>query len=168
MKFEAKKQRKLSLARLGMMTEPQIHKSTVRRELDALGIHRRRAYRKPYISKVNRQKRMKWAREHKHWTMFYRRHVIWSDECYVYIGDNKGAIYVTRSENEAYDAECLIPTFTQSNIKCMIWACIAESIRGPIRILDFPGGKGGGMNADRYAEQVLNGPLLDFYKEVKA
>jgi hypothetical protein len=32
-------------------------------------------------------------------------------------------------------------------------------------VLEYPGGKGGGMNADRYQEQVLERKLYDYYME---
>jgi transposase len=34
-------------------------------------------------------------------------------------------------------------------------------------VLDYPGGKGGGMNSRRYQEQVLEGVLKGFYDEMK-
>jgi hypothetical protein len=38
--------------------------------------------------------------------------------------------------------------------------------KGPLVVLEYPGGKGGGMNTRRYCEQVLEGVLLDFYVEM--
>jgi transposase len=40
--------------------------------------------------------------------------------------------------------------------------------RGPLVVLEYPGGRGGGMNSKRYQEQVLEGVLKDFYNEMKA
>jgi hypothetical protein len=37
--------------------------------------------------------------------------------------------------------------------------------KGPLVLLEYPGGKGGGMNADCYIEQVLKKALSDFYVE---
>ena len=45
----------------------------------------------------------------------------------------------------------------------MVWACITYGRKGPIVVLDYPGGKGGGMTAQRYVNQVLDGPLSSFY-----
>lgn len=36
-------------------------------------------------------------------------------------------------------------------------------VRGPLLVLEYPGGKGGGMNGQRYQDQALNGILWDFY-----
>jgi hypothetical protein len=40
-----------------------------------------------------------------------------------------------------------------------------KNSKGPMVILEYPGGKGGGMNADRYQEQVLEHKLYDYYME---
>lgn len=167
LKFDAIKNRRMPLARLGQMTIPPVHANTVRTEPASFGLHRRKARRKFFVSREHRLKRLRWARQYKHWTRFHWQHVIWSDECYVYIGDNKGSLYVTRTADEAYDEDCVIPTFNQSSVRVMVWACIADGIRGPLICLDYPGGKGGGMTADRYTDQVLDGPLLDFYSKLK-
>ena len=52
--------------------------------------------------------------------------VIWSDECYVYIGDNHSKIYVTRRTDEVLDEDCLVPTFKQSSVHVVVWACIMK------------------------------------------
>jgi len=38
--------------------------------------------------------------------------------------------------------------------------------KGPLVILEYPGGKGGGMTAAWYQNQVLDGPLHDFYQQM--
>ena len=48
----------------------------------------------------------------------------------------------------------------------MIWACIVRGSRGPLVILDYPGGKGGGMMAKCYQDQVLDKVLFDYYWEM--
>lgn len=91
--------------------------------------------------------------------------VIWSDECYVYIGDDRGTVYVTQSADEEYDESCFVPKFKQSLLRIMVWACIMKNSKGPMVVLEYLGGKGGGMNADRYQEQVLEHRLYDYYME---
>ncbi len=58
----------------------------------------------------------------------------------------KAAFFVTRHADEEFIDECLIPTFKQSPVRVMVWACIMEGKKGPLVVLDCPGGKGGGMN----------------------
>jgi hypothetical protein len=50
----------------------------------------------------------------------------------------------------------------------MVWGCIMDGQRGPLVVLEYPGGRGRGMNSKRYQEQVLEGVLKDFYNEMKA
>jgi hypothetical protein len=38
--------------------------------------------------------------------------------------------------------------------------------KGPLVVLEYPGGKGGGMNTRRFCEQVLEGVFLDFYADM--
>jgi transposase len=47
----------------------------------------------------------------------------------------------------------------------MVWACIMTNRKGPLVVLEYPGGKGGGMNAQRYREQVLDPVVLSFVEQ---
>jgi hypothetical protein len=48
----------------------------------------------------------------------------------------------------------------------MVWGCILRGRKGPLIVLEYPGGKGGGMNFKRYQEQVLEGVLKEFYAKM--
>jgi hypothetical protein len=48
-----------------------------------------------------------------------------------------------------------------------VWGIIAKGFKGPLVVLQYPGGKGGGMTAQRYIQQVLKGPFLPFYRQMK-
>ncbi|GLB43951.1 putative encoded by [Lyophyllum shimeji] len=50
----------------------------------------------------------------------------------------------------------------------MVWGCIILGQKGPLIVLEYPGGKGQSMNSERYREQVLEGVLLDFHARMKA
>jgi DDE superfamily endonuclease len=93
--------------------------------------------------------------------------VIFSDECYVHVSDKCGRIFVTQRKDEQLLDECVVPTFKQSKLHVMIWGCIAQGQKGPLVMLDYPGGKGGGMNSKRYQQQVLEDVFLDFYTHLK-
>ena len=122
----------------------------------------------PYLTKVQKTKRVHWARLYKDYKSRNWEDVIWSDECYIYLGDDRGRVYVTRRPDEEYDEDCLVPTFKQSAVRVMVWGCIMKGRKGPLIVLEYPGGKGGGMNSVRYQEQVLDGVLRDFVAEMKS
>jgi len=163
---ESKKNRRLPLRELGKRVEPAISASTVRRALAEEGIHRRKARKVPFLTPKQKRARLLWAKKYVKLLIEDWKHVIWSDECYIYLGDKKGDIWVTRSSAEVWHEDCLVPKFQQSSIRVMMWGCIAYGKKGPLIVLEYPGGKGGGMTALRYQQQVLSGPFYDFYEEM--
>jgi hypothetical protein len=49
----------------------------------------------------------------------------------------------------------------------MVWDIIKAGQKGPLIVLEYPGGKGNGINSKRYQEQVLEGMFLDFQAQMK-
>ncbi|KAE9398640.1 hypothetical protein BT96DRAFT_749155, partial [Gymnopus androsaceus JB14] len=75
---------------------------------------------------------------------------------------------VTHRIGEELEDDCLVPAFKQSSIRVMVWGCIMKGKKGPLVVLEYPGGKEGGMNAKRYQEQVLEGALRQFYTAMES
>jgi hypothetical protein len=148
--------------------EPKISDATVRNVLSDEGYHQRVARKVPYLRMNHKRDQMHWARKYKPFDDGDWGKVIWSDECYIYLGDNGGRIYVTRCLDEEFEEDCLVPTFKQSSVCVMVWGCIMKGRKGPLVVLEYPGGKGGGMNTARYQEQVLEGVLKEFYEQMDA
>ncbi|KAE9391691.1 hypothetical protein BT96DRAFT_945185 [Gymnopus androsaceus JB14] len=119
----------------------------------------------PYLTKLQKKKRAAWAKQVKgsDWSK-----VIWSDECYVYLGDSHGRVFVTCCIGKQLEDDCLVPAFKQSSIRVMVWGCIMKGKKGPLVVLEYPGGKEGGMNTKRYQEQVLEGALRQFYTAMES
>ena len=51
---------------------------------------------------------------------------------------------------EKNSMNCVIPKMKQSNIKAMVWAAVMLGKKAPLVVLEYPGGKGGGMKTERY------------------
>ena len=117
--------------------------------------------------KAQKKARLQWASDYQQVRDDDWAQIIWSDECYIYLDNKNSHVYVTQCTDEVLLDECIVPTFKQSNIHVMIWACIMKDRRGPLIVLEYKGGKGGGMNSSRYQEQVLDGVLVDFYKAMR-
>ena len=49
----------------------------------------------------------------------------------------------------------------------MVWGCIEKGYQGPIVILDYSGGKGGGFSAQKYQDQVLDPKLHKAWHSLK-
>lgn len=151
---------------IGNQSSPQLNESTVRRVLAEANYHRRVARKVPFLTKAHKQQRLLWARRYRKFTRKDWSQVIWSDEAYIQLGDKKGRVYVTRRPDEEYLEECLEPAFTQSPVRVMIWGCIMKGRKGPLVVLEYPGGRGGGFNGPRYKAQVLEKVLKGFYAEM--
>jgi transposase len=164
----ARKNRRMALGQVRNQVTADISTSTIRRVLADDGYHRRVARKVPYLTKNHKQARLAWARRNKAMNHEDWGRVIFSDECYIYLGDKQGRIYITRRADEVMVEECLVPTFKQSSVRVMVWGCIIEGEKGPLVVLEYPGGKGGGMNSARYQNQVLQSVLTPFYTQKKA
>lgn len=162
----ALKTRRAPFREISNQLEGEVCEETVRSVLRERGYHRRVARKVPYLTRSHKQARMSWARMYAKYKKRDWGRVMWSDECYVYLGDDRGRIYVTRRPGEELLEECLVPTFKQSSVRVMVWGCIMRGRKGPLVVLEYPGGKGGGMNSTRYREQVLDGVVKDFYAQV--
>jgi hypothetical protein len=109
----------------------------------------------PFLTEKQKLGRLKWAEEQVKGKANAHKKRIYSDECYVNIGDNKGRVYVTRTAEEAYKEACLVPKFQQSTLRVMIWSFIGYGVKGPIVVLEYVGGKGGGIGQKEYEETTL-------------
>jgi hypothetical protein len=58
-------------------------------------MHRRKARAVIFLTWEQKQKQLKWAKQHVDWDMEDFSRVIYSDEAYIVLGDNKGPILVT-------------------------------------------------------------------------
>ena len=148
-------------------TNLNISEHIVRDVVADAGYHRRVARKVLFLTALQKKKRIAWANEFKDFGAEQWGNLIWSDECYVHLDDNRGRVYVTCRAGEEYDENCVIPTFKQSSIRVMIWGCIMKGKKGPLVVLEYPGGRGGGMTGERYISQVLEAHLNSFYHQMK-
>jgi len=56
------------------------------------GYHRRKARKKPFLKAEQKEKRLRFALTHRHWTPEDWRRVIWTDECYVWLSGTRGTV----------------------------------------------------------------------------
>jgi len=114
--------------------------------------------RKPFVSEVNRQKRLKWCQERKFWNEEWDN-IIWSDESRFLLFENDGQQWVWRKPQEKYDVDCLVPTVKSGNEGVMIWGCFVKNKLGPLVILD------GKITGEVY-KNLLDTHLLPFIESL--
>lgn len=87
---------------------------TARRMLIASGLRGRIPAKKPWISKKNRLARLKFAREHKDWTVAQWARILWSDESKNNLFGSDGIRFVRRPAGKRFDKKYTRPTVKHS------------------------------------------------------
>jgi len=147
--------------------------TTIRKVANENQLHRRVARRKPYLSKPTIGKRLLWAKENKHTNW---KRVIFTDESSLEIGRDLGRKYVTRKAGEEFLPNMLDLTFRSNRQTLMVWGAIANNHKWPLlRIPLKPSKSDGktrvkaeGLNAQKYTDAILSGPLLEAVNDMKA
>uniref|UniRef100_A0A8R1HRX9 Transposable element Tcb1 transposase n=2 Tax=Caenorhabditis japonica TaxID=281687 RepID=A0A8R1HRX9_CAEJA len=113
--------------------EPAPSRRTIRRRLQANGLHGRRPVRKPFISEKNRRARVAWARAHLNWGRAEWAKHIWSDESKFNMFGSDGNTWIRRPVGARYLPKYQLPTVKHGGGSCMVWGCFSGGSMGPLR-----------------------------------
>ena len=139
-----------------------VHSNTVRKAVQQyLGLHEHIAAAKPFLKTTHWALCLAWAHAHHGWDVEDWKHVLWTDESSVEIGENSRVPWVWRRPGERYLDKCLQPTFKSGCQSIMVWGCIAHGKCGPL--ICIPKDQRKGVD---YVRLVLSGPLWDTYKSL--
>jgi transposase len=126
---------------------------TIRRSLKQAGYSCYVKKKRPLLTKKHKQARLKWAQEHKTWTVDQWRNVIWSDEAPFPLVDSQGREITWARSSELSD-EMVVPTKKFGGGKLMVWCCITyEGVGFAAKIDDI-------LDADLYCE-ILRDELMN-------
>jgi transposase len=126
---------------------------TIRRSLKQAGYASYVKKKRPFLTKKHKQARLKWAKEHRTWTVDEWRNVIWSDEAPFSLMDSQGQEIVWAKSGELTD-DMVTPTKKFGGGKLMVWSCITyEGVGMSTKIDDI-------LDADLYCE-IMRGELMD-------
>lgn len=156
----AKRSRRAPLGILCRSITIRVSMKTARGVLKQAGLQRRRAKRKPYLSKIQKLKRLLWCKERRNWTIEDWADMIWTDESRFEVGHIGGVVWVWRDVDEADLSKCLQPTFKSGRTSVMIWGCISHNHKGPMIILPESSMKG-----PDYVNWVLKPHFKPFYDQ---
>jgi len=132
---------------------------TVRRRLISAGLRARIPRKKPFLNAAQRQKRLKWAKDHANWTPEQWRHVLCSDETRISIFGSDGVRYVRRRPGEDCIPECTTATMKHP-LSIMVWGCMSRDGVGRLQVLN------GTVNADKYIKEVLQCKLVASARDI--
>lgn len=99
-------------------------KRTINRRLFDMNLKARKPKKKPLLTKAMKVAPLKWAKDHRNWTIENWKNVIWSDESKFNLHASDGRRLVRRRPGEEYHPDCLdrtvkFPAFV------MLWACFS-------------------------------------------
>ncbi|RPA80281.1 hypothetical protein BJ508DRAFT_199850, partial [Ascobolus immersus RN42] len=97
--------RKLSWRKLARDCGLDVCGQTIKNHLEAVGYHRCKACKKPFISKKAQEDRVLYAEEHGDKPKEYWRVHMYADECHFNTAE-RGTVYVTRKSHERYHPQC--------------------------------------------------------------
>ena len=106
---------------------------TVWRILRASGYRKTKPTRKPGLTAAMRTARLRFAEDHKDWTIEDWKKVIWSDETSVVIGHRRGGYRVWRTSEERFQKSCIRPRW-KGYSEFMFWGCYSWDKKGPCHI----------------------------------
>jgi transposase len=129
---------------------------TVRRYLHEVGFHSLVGVRKPFVSEVNRTKRLAWCKARKTWDNEWKK-IIWSDESRFTLFQDDSHKKVWRRPKEKYAVNCLVPTVKHGGGGIMVWGCFVHNKPGPLVVIE------GRLNGVGYRELLADylKPFLD-------
>ena len=73
----------------------KISENTLRQAFAKEGYHRRAARKKPLLSQSQKAKHLAFAQFMMLWDEFDWRSVLWTDECYIWMGEIRGVVNIT-------------------------------------------------------------------------
>lgn len=113
-----------------------ISAETVRRRIRESGFKSRIPRRKPWISLKNRQKRLKWAKDHVNWPISKWSNILFTDESKFNLFGNDGVRRVWRKPGEEYDEKCLRATVKHGGGCVMVWGSMSANGPGKLDFID--------------------------------
>lgn len=110
--------------------------STVRKTLREEKYHGRQARKKFWVSKVNREKRLRFAKDHRDTGAEVYNKTIWTDESKYNVFGSDGSIKVWRQPNAELEPRNLIPTVKHGGGSVMVWGCMSANGVGNLHFIE--------------------------------
>nr|KAG5689482.1 hypothetical protein BaRGS_021029 [Batillaria attramentaria] len=123
-----------------------------------------RTARGPVLTVRHRQARLQWAQGHLNWNNVRWQNVLFSDESRFCIDHVDGRVRVWRRRGDRYADNCVVENNAWGGPSLMLWGAIGHNqVLGPVIFQGLGPGRGNGITAQRYMDQVLHPHVLPFF-----
>ncbi len=109
---------------------------TLRHTLQQVGLHGRCPRRKPLLKLAHKKSCKQFAEDNLAKSIFYRNHVLWSDESKVNLFDSDGVQHVWWRPGEEYQETSALPTVKHGGGRIMVWGCMTTAGTGELRFIE--------------------------------
>jgi transposase len=131
--------------------------------LKDLGYNHRIARRRPFLKKLDRKRRLQFAKRHAHFTLEDWKAFLWTDEMSVKVGMQRSTRdWVWRREDEEFHPDCIDYRKHATGTGMMFWGAFRWGRMGPGVFFELEDGKK--VNSTIYRDQILTGPLQEFWE----
>ena len=146
--------------------QQRISLNTVRRRLQEMGLACRRPHRGPVLTPRHRRDRLQWAQARINWRRQQWGRILFSDESRFCIDMADGRVRIWRRRRERYADSCVVERNPWGGPNVMIWGAIGiNHAIGPVIFQNIGPGRGQGVNAQRYINQVLRPHIVPFFAQ---
>ena len=122
--------------------------------------------RRSILTLRHRQNRVAWAQQHLNWTWRQWRNVIFTDESRFCISRGDGRIQIWRRTNQRFADNNVLQVNAWGGPSIMIWCGIGLNQHlGPIVFQNIGPGRGNGVTAQRYIQQVLAPTVIPHFQQ---
>lgn len=137
---KVQKDPKISAPKIQMEIENEVGKvcstETIRKVLHTAGYHGRQIRKKPFVSPINRKKRLSFAKEYETKDQSFWNTVIFSDESKFNIHGSDGRAKVWRKPNSELEPQNMMGTVKHGGGSVLVWGCMAASGVGKLVFID--------------------------------
>nr|KAG5704581.1 hypothetical protein BaRGS_031845 [Batillaria attramentaria] len=128
------------------------------------GLRNCRPARGPVLAVRHRQARLQWTQGHLNWNNVRWQNVLFSDESRFCIDHADGRVRVWRRRGDRYADNCFKENNAWGGPSLMLWGAIGHNqVLGPVIFQGMGPGRGNGITAQRYMDQVLHPHVLPFF-----
>nr|KAG5688132.1 hypothetical protein BaRGS_010473 [Batillaria attramentaria] len=132
---------------------------------DNVGLRNCSPARGPGLTVRHRQARLQWAQGHLNWNNVRWQNVLFSNESRFCVDHADGRVRVWRRRGDRYADNCVVENNAWGGPSLMLWGAIGHNqVLGPIIFQGLGPGRGNGITAQRYMDQVLHPHVLPFFQ----
>ena len=157
---EVKKNPKITVREIQENINLNVSDRTVRRRLTEANLHSRFARKRPFISAINKKKRLQFARKYANMSLDFWKQILWTDESKFELFGQKRRIRVWRKHGEELQDCCVQKTVKHGGGNIMIWGCFSWAGVGNLVKIE------GIMTANTYID-IINENLEESAKNRK-